>query len=137
MEWIPVCENRARRSSGDSNGNLLSTASFMVPRRNYYDNRRTTSQLCYGCKYVLLICPLILLDYSYENLSTKSPDRQFTPKSITIPPALPKPGTIRPGYLGPPFSTLVFEVSHQNESWSKLLQDAITKAFSVNTSRSA
>src|SRR5947209_13999860 len=112
MEWTPVCENRARRSSGDSNGNLLSTASFMVPRRNYYDNRRTTSQLCYGCKYVLLICPLILLDYSYENLSTKSPDCQFTPKSITIPPALPKPGTIRPGYLG------------QNESRSKLLQDA-------------
>jgi len=67
-------------------------------------------------------------------LRIKSPDGQFTPKSITIPPALPKPGTIRPGYIGTPFPTVVFEVSHNNEIWPQLLQDARTKAFSVNTS---
>ena len=73
------------------------------------------------------------VDYSYANLKTKSPDCQFTPKSITIPPALPKPGTIRPGYLGTPFPTVVFESFHHNETWPQLLQDARTKTFSVNT----
>jgi hypothetical protein len=73
------------------------------------------------------------IDYSYAHLRTKSPDCQFTPKSLTIPPSLPKPGTIRPGYLGTPFPTVVFEVSHRHETWSQLLQDARTKAFSGNT----
>ena len=73
------------------------------------------------------------IDYCYSALRTKSPDAQFTPRSITIPPAMPKPGTIRPGYIGTPFPTVVFEVSHFNETWPQLLHDAGTKTFSVNT----
>src|SRR5579859_1778135 len=73
------------------------------------------------------------VDYPYANLRTKSPDCQFTPKTITIPPAFPKPGTIRPNYLGTPFPTVVFDVAHQNETWSQFIADAGRKAFSINT----
>ena len=73
------------------------------------------------------------VDYPYATLSAKTPACQFTPKAITIPPVLPKPGAIRPGYVGTPFPTVVFEVSHNNETWGRFLEDARTQVFSVNT----
>jgi hypothetical protein len=44
-----------------------------------------------------------------------------------------KPGTTTVNYLGTPFPTIVFEVSHTNETWQRLLSDGRTKAFSRNT----
>ena len=74
---------------------------------------------------------LIPLDYPYAaNRRTKSPDSSFTPKSIQCPPALYKPGTTTINYVGTPFPTIVFEVSHTNETWPQLLSDGRTKAFS-------
>jgi hypothetical protein len=35
--------------------------------------------------------------------------------------------------MGTPFPTVVFEVSHNNETWAQFLRDARTVAFSVNT----
>jgi hypothetical protein len=74
-----------------------------------------------------------VLAYSYANLRTKSPDSQFTPKSIQVPPAVIRPGTTTLNYAGMPFPTVVFECSHNNESWPTLLHDARSKAFSRNT----
>jgi len=77
---------------------------------------------------------LIPLDYPYAaNRRTKSPDSSFTPKSIQCPPALYKPGTTTINYVGTPFPTIVFEVSHTNETWPQLLSDGRTKALSRTT----
>jgi len=81
-------------------------------------------------------CPFSsnLLDYPYSNIYSKSLDAQFTPGRITIPPTLPKFGTIRRNYLGIPCPTLAFEVSHTNESYPQMVTDAHTKAFARTTS---
>ena len=86
-----------------------------------------------GCKYVPVILSLILIDYVYAYLHTKSPDSQFIPRTIQIPPAMPQPGTATPTYPGLHYPTIVFEVSHTNEKWPQLIHDARTKTFSRDT----
>jgi hypothetical protein len=47
-------------------------------------------------------------------------------EGITVPPALPKFGT--------PYPSLIFEISHTNESWPQKVTNARTKAFARTTS---
>jgi len=63
----------------------------------------------------------------------KSPDASFTPRDATSPPLKIKPNTLTlgPGVLYP---TVVYEVSHMNESLRRMKDDARTKAFSILTS---
>jgi hypothetical protein len=75
-----------------------------------------------------------MLDYEYAPGASKSPDASFVPRDIVIPPALPRPGSVRPGYVGNPYPTLVFEFAACNEDWEKLKADGRNKAFSPNTS---
>lgn len=75
-----------------------------------------------------------MLDYRYHANSSKSPDLSFTPKDISIPPAMAQPNTAKPGYAGLAFPTVVIEVAHKHESWQRLFTDGQEKAFSRNTS---
>jgi hypothetical protein len=47
---------------------------------------------------------------------------------------LPKFGTVRPHYIGTPYPSLVFEISHTNESRPQMVTNARTKAFARTTS---
>jgi len=46
---------------------------------------------------------------------------------------MPQPGTATPNYPGLAYPTIVFEVSHTNETWLQLINDVRSKAFSLNT----
>jgi hypothetical protein len=75
-----------------------------------------------------------LLDYFYAARSKKSPDGSFRPRDIRIPPAIPIPGTIRPGRVGTAYPTLVFEFAYRHEGWQRLKDEARERAFSAMTS---
>ena len=80
-------------------------------------------------------CFLILtvIDYKYGNVRSKSPDASFIPHTITIPPAKAQPQTSKPGYTGLAYPTVVCEVAHKHENWTRLINDARQKAFARNT----
>jgi len=71
-----------------------------------------------------------ILDYRYAVRSSKSPDRSYKPRNITIPPA--KPQTNLPTH--PAYPTLMFEIAHRNETYARLKHDARRKTFSARTS---
>ena len=73
-------------------------------------------------------------DYEWSPRGSKSPGYSYFPRDITIPPANPKPKSIRPGFVGRPYPTMVVEIAVENESWRRLKDDARTKAFSRLTS---
>src|SRR5579859_3363303 len=75
-----------------------------------------------------------MIDYEYRTRNVKCPDASFIPRTIQIPPAKPQPGTVKPGYAGLAFPTIVYEVAHTNETWQRLMQDGQEKAFSRTTS---
>ena len=114
--WSAVIENWA-------SNNTISTGAVVPPLIPYSD-------ACILCFPTVLI----LIDYEFLPGSSKSPDASFCPRDIAIPPALPRPGSVRPGYSGTPYPTLVFEGAVTNEDWEQLKADRRNKAFSANTS---
>lgn len=114
--WSAVIENW-------SSNNTISTGATVPPLVPYSDASICSFSYC-----------IDLIDYEYVPGNTKSPDASFAPRDIVIPPALPRPGSARPGYIGTPFPTLVFEVAVSNEDWERLKADGRNKAFSANTS---
>ena len=80
------------------------------------------------------IAPLpMFLDYRYSARSQKSPDSSYTPRDAVIPPAVPKPGCIRPVFPGIPYPTFVLEFAHSKESYRRLKNDTRNKAFARGT----
>src|SRR5436305_7224755 len=81
--------------------------------------------------------PLLSLtstDYEWSPRGSKSPDYSYLPRDITIPPANPNPKSIRPGFVGRPYPTMVVDIAVENESWRRLKDGARAKAFSRLTS---
>jgi hypothetical protein len=94
---------------------------------------RKSPAMCRGCKYVPVDLSLILIDYLRESLY-KLTRRAIHPKGDSDPSSYASTRDRDADLPRSCLPTVVFEVSHTNGRWPRLIKDAHAKAFSANTS---